>query len=89
MNLVDRFFADITQECVRAGSFRSVPQLTRAIEAYMAVRNEEPKPYRWKADGAKILAKDPAREGGLGGCRSHLNLFEAQDTRPRDGTLRS
>ena len=68
MNLVDRFFADITQECVRAGSFRSVPQLTRAIEAYMAVRNEEPKPYRWKADGAKILAKIQRAREALAGA---------------------
>ena len=29
MNLVERFFAEITQDCVRAGSFGSVPQLTR------------------------------------------------------------
>ena len=57
MNLVERFFPDSTQECVRAGRFRSVPQLTRAVEAYMAARNEQPKPYRWKVDGAKILAK--------------------------------
>ena len=57
MNLVERFFADITQECVRAGSFGSVPQLTRAITAYMAARNDQPKPYRWKADGTEILAK--------------------------------
>ena len=71
MNLVERFFADITQECVRAGSFRSVPQLTRAIEAYMAVRNEEPKPYRWKADGAKILAKiQRAREALVGAAQT-------------------
>ena len=57
MNLVERFFADITQECVRAGSFGSGPQATRAITAYMAARNEQPKPYRWQAAGAEILAK--------------------------------
>ena len=63
MNLVERFFADVTQECVRAGSFGSVPQLTWAITAYMAARNEQPKPYRWKADGTEILAKiQQARE---------------------------
>lgn len=57
MNLVERFFADITPECVRARSFRSVPKLTRAITMHMAVRNEQPNPYRWKADGAEMLAK--------------------------------
>ena len=69
MNLVERFFADITQECERAGSFRSVPQLTQAITAYMAVREEQPKPYRWKADGAEILAKfQRAREALAAGA---------------------
>ena len=57
MSLVERFFADITHECVRAGSFRSVPQLTRAITVYTAIREEQQKPYRWKADRAEILAK--------------------------------
>ena len=42
---------------MRAGSFGSVPQLTQAITAYTAARNDQPKPYRWQADGTEILAK--------------------------------
>ena len=57
MNLVERFFADLTDECVRPGSFASVRRLVTAIEAYLAERNAHPKPYRWKADGKEILAK--------------------------------
>ena len=57
MNMVERFFADLTQDCVRAGSFRSVAELVKAITTYLACRNENPKPYQWKADGAKTLAK--------------------------------
>lgn len=57
MNLVERFFADLTGDCVREGSFASVAELTRSIEAYLAQRNLNPKPYRWKAKGADILAK--------------------------------
>ena len=67
MNLVERFFADITQECVRAGSFDSVPQLTQAITADLAARNEQPKPYRWQADGAEILAKIQRARAALAG----------------------
>ena len=63
MNLVERSFADITRECVRAGNFHSAPKLTRATTMHMAVRNEQPNPYRWKAAGAEILAKiQSARE---------------------------
>ena len=57
MNLVERFFADLTRDVVREGSFRSVRQLVKAIESYLAERNEHPKPYRWKAKGEDILAK--------------------------------
>ena len=57
MNMVERFFADLTQDCVRAGSFTSVAELVEAITVYLACRNENPKPYKWKADGAKTLAK--------------------------------
>ena len=57
MKLVERFFADLTEDCVRAGSFASVAQLVEAITAYLAERNARPKPYRWKADGHEVLAK--------------------------------
>jgi len=57
MNLVERFFADLTRDVVREGSFSSVWALVRDIETYLAARNENPKPYRWKAKGEEILAK--------------------------------
>ena len=57
LNLVERFFADLTQDCVRDGSFTSVRQLIVAIEEYLASRNEEPRRYVWKAKGEEILAK--------------------------------
>jgi transposase len=57
MNLVERFFADLTQDVIRAGSFASVGELVRDIEAYLAERNANPRPYEWKAEGAAILEK--------------------------------
>lgn len=57
MNLVERFFADLTSEVVREGSFGSVRELVEAIEAYLLERNLNPKPYRWRAKGEEILAK--------------------------------
>jgi transposase len=63
MNLVERFFADLTQDCVREGSFRSVKQLIEAIEEFLEVRNQEPKRYIWRAKGEDILRKiEKARE---------------------------
>ena len=57
MNLVERFFADLTGDCIREGSFQSVRELIDAIEDYLADRNANPKRYVWRAEGAEILRK--------------------------------
>jgi transposase len=57
MNLVERFFRDLTEDVVRNGSFRSVQELTSAILDYLRERNLNPMPYQWRAQGADILAK--------------------------------
>ena len=57
LNLVERFFADLTNDVVRDGSFTSVRQLVHDIETYLAERNLNPKPYKWKAEGEEILRK--------------------------------
>lgn len=57
MNLVERFFADLTEDVIRAGSFSSVRELVRDIKAYLAERNANPKPYKWTAKGEIILEK--------------------------------
>jgi transposase len=57
MNLVERFFADLTEDCVREGSFASVRELIEAIDEFLAVRNDEPKRYVWRAKGEDILRK--------------------------------
>jgi len=57
LNLVERFFRDLTVDVVREGSFGSVTELVRALEQYLAERNLAPRPYRWKAQGQEILAK--------------------------------
>ena len=65
LNLVERFFRDLTVDVVRDGSFCNVRELTRAIETYLAERNLQPKPYRWRADGAEILRKIHAARAKL------------------------
>lgn len=57
LNLVERFFADLTADVVREGSFASLRELVRSIEDYLIQRNENPKPYRWHAKGEEILVK--------------------------------
>jgi transposase len=57
LNLVERFFRDLTEDVVREGSFGSVRELVRAMEIYLAERNLAPKRYVWKKQGEEILAK--------------------------------
>ena len=57
MNLVERFFRDLTEDVIREGSFTHVRELTQAIECYLAERDLTPKRYVWKAQGQAILEK--------------------------------
>lgn len=57
MNLVERFFRDLSEDALREGSFGSVRELESAIEAYLAQRDLNPKRYVWRKKGEEILAK--------------------------------
>jgi transposase len=57
LNMVERFFRDITMRSLRRGVFRSVPELIGAIETYIASYNSNPTPFVWTAKAADILAK--------------------------------
>ena len=73
MNLVERFFRDLTVDCVRDGSFTSVGELVASIEAYLRQRDLDPKRYVWKAEGADILRKmERAKEALTKVCESKL-----------------
>ena len=57
LNLVERFFRDLSQQAILPGSFGSVPELVDAIMKYLDRHNLAPKRYVWRADGAAVLAK--------------------------------
>lgn len=57
LNLVERFFRQLTDDVIRDGSFASVTELITAINVHLAHHNLKPTPYRWRADGAAILSK--------------------------------
>lgn len=57
LNLVERFFGELTVECIRDGSFQNVRQLADSIMTYLGDRNDNPKRYVWKAKGEEILKK--------------------------------
>lgn len=57
LNMVERFFRDLTTARLRRGVFRGIPELVAAIDDYVRVHNENPKPFIWTAKAADILQK--------------------------------
>lgn len=57
LNMVERFFRDLTQRRLRRGVFRGVEELIMAIGDYVDQHNEQPKPFIWTASAKDILAK--------------------------------
>lgn len=57
LNLVERWFREITDKRIRRGTFHSVPQLIAAIEEYIAEHNANPRAFAWTAKAEEILAK--------------------------------
>jgi transposase len=57
LNLVERWFGEITRKRIRRGSFKSVPELIQTIEEYIRVNNKTPKPFVWTKKPSEILEK--------------------------------
>lgn len=55
LNLVERFFATLTEQQLRRGTHRSVPALEKAIRDYLEIYNEDPKPFRWTKSADEII----------------------------------
>ncbi len=57
LNLVERFFGELTRKRIRRGVFQSVPKLVATIEEYIQLNNEHPKPFIWTKKAEEILEK--------------------------------
>jgi transposase len=75
LNLIERWFAELEQKAVRRGAFRSVEELQRAIDEFLAAWNDEPVPYTWTASVERILAK-------VERCRQRLEQIRPGCTQP-------
>ncbi|MDA1147112.1 MAG: IS630 family transposase [Chloroflexi bacterium] len=65
LNLVERWFRELTDKAIRRGVFHSVPDLITAIEAFLTAHNDNPKPFVWTASVDAILEK-------VGRCKAVL-----------------
>ena len=57
LNLVERWFAEITRKRIRRGTFLSVPSLIKAITDYLRENNKNPRPFVWTATASDIMRK--------------------------------
>ena len=57
LNVIERFFRDLTDKRLRRGVFRNVRQLIAAIKAYIDEHNDDPKPFVWRKTAQQILSK--------------------------------
>jgi len=76
LNLVERWFAELTEKAIRRGSFVSVPDLQAAIDKFLEAWNEKPKPYVWTAKVEDIMQK-------IDRARSKLEQIKPGCTLPR------
>jgi transposase len=76
LNLIERWFAELTNKRIRRGSFLSVPDLVAAIQEFLAAWNENPKPFVWTATVDSIVAK-------LARCRQTLEQIQPGSTAPK------
>ena len=65
LNLVERWFRELTDKALRRGVFPSVPDLVAAINEYLEAHNSDPKPFIWTASVEAILEK-------VGRCKAVL-----------------
>ncbi|MGH8647917.1 MAG: IS630 family transposase [Burkholderiales bacterium] len=76
LNLIERWFAELTNKRIRRDSFRSVDDLVAAIGEFLAAWNENPKPFVWTATVDSIVAK-------LARCRQTLEQIQPGCTLPK------
>jgi transposase len=77
LNLVERFFAEITRKRIRRGVFTSVAELTEAIHDYLDHHNANPKPFVWTKTAKVILAKE---RRALDALEAVKNGYQASDS---------
>jgi transposase len=75
LNLIERWFGELTSKRIRRDSFHSVPDLITAIQEFLEAWNENPRPFVWRATVESILAK-------LSGCRQTLERIQPGCTLP-------
>jgi len=81
LNMVERWFRELTDKAIRCGVFVSVPDLEKAIANYLAAWNDNPRPFIWTATVGEIVAK-------LARAREKLETIKPGCTQPRQRKMK-
>jgi transposase len=76
LNLIERWFAELTNKRIRRDSFLSIEDLIAAINEFLAAWNDKPRPFVWTATVESIVAK-------LARCRQTLEQIQPGCTAPK------
>ena len=79
LNLIERWFAELSQKAVRRGVFHSVKDLQRAIQDFLTAWNTNPSPFVWTATVEKLLEK-------IARCQRRLEQIQPGCTQPKRKT---
>lgn len=82
LNLVERWFEELSEKAIRRGSFVSVPDLKQAIDNFLEAWNAQPKPFVWTATVEEIIKK-------IQRARAKLEQIKPGYTLPRGKKLAS
>ena len=82
LNLIERWFGELTSKRIRRDSFLSVDDLVAAINEFLAAWNEKPRPFVWTATVESIVAK-------LARCRQTLEQIQPGCTAPKSRKRKS
>jgi len=76
LNLVERWFRELTDKAIRRGSFVSVPDLKRTIDEFLKAWNEDPRPFIWTATVEEIVEK-------IARARAKMEQIKPGSSQPR------
>lgn len=76
LNLVERWFRELTDKAIRRGSFVSVPDLKRAMDEFLTAWNDAPEPFIWTVTVEEMIEK-------IGRARAKMERLKPGSTLPR------
>ncbi len=80
LNLIERWFGELSEKAIRRGAFASVDDLKACTDAFLTAWNKEPKPFAWTATVESILVETLSLPTNVGADSARLHQSTGQKT---------